>query len=94
MRWCAIILIMALAMTIATPPSLALSLDRDCQAAFGVLDICHEHTPALSTGGDMPCVHECPCRYLPGVSLPAALPEYPFFSGFLLPSRNERPPQF
>lgn len=93
MRWCSLLLLMAMAMLIATPPSIAASLGSDSPAEFGVLDICHDHAPALSSSGDMPCVHECPCRSLPGVSLPAFVADVPLLPDILLVGRNERPPQ-
>lgn len=93
MRWQAVILLIALALTAALPPSLAFAPDSDEQPSLGTLNVCHSAAPALSSNGDMPCVNECPCRHVPAVSVALTKPNVPLFPEFLLISGNERPPQ-
>lgn len=67
MRWKAIIVLMAIALAITIPPSLQIIIGNDSTPSFMTLNVCHTSAPALSTGGDMPCVHECPCRHCPSL---------------------------
>ena len=63
MKWVSIIVIIAVAIWVALPPSLTVTFAQDAQAAIVVLDVCHPAAPALSSNGDMPCMKEG--SYLP-----------------------------
>ena len=64
MKWNAVFVLLAIAVGILVPPSLPIMIAHGGQASIGVLDVCHNATPALSSNGEMPCVNECPCRLL------------------------------
>ena len=94
MKLQAVIILLAIALSIVVPPSLPMLISQDAEASIGTLDVCHSATPALSSNGDMPCLHETTCR-------PAALalfaylhpennPLKPLFIAF----QDERPPRF
>jgi hypothetical protein len=65
MRWQAVIVIAAIALSMVVPPAFLLSGAYGTQTAIGTLDICHSATPALSSNGEMPCLHECTSIPLP-----------------------------
>ena len=58
MKLKAIIVLMALCLSIALPPSLTLMASHDGRAAIVTLDVCHAASSALSSNGEMPCVNE------------------------------------
>jgi hypothetical protein len=93
MRWQAIIILLAIALSIVGPPSVPMAFEHDDHATIGILDVCHSSTPALSTSGDMPCMSECPCQHLPlarnAVENTINPPIKPFFIAF----QDERPPK-
>lgn len=59
---------------------------------FGALDVCHSAAPALSSGGDMPCLLVCPCDQPPALAVNVSAGEIPLFTPFLLPSQLDHPP--
>ncbi len=93
MKWQALIVLLAIALGIVVPPSLPLLSDHGAMAAIGSLDVCHSATPALSSNGDMPCVHECPCGHLPLSEDKNAAIFTPPFKPLLIPFQDERPPK-
>jgi hypothetical protein len=64
MKWQALIVLLAIALSIIVPPSLPFLSDHGATTAIGALDVCHSAMPALSANGDMPCVSESLCRPL------------------------------
>ncbi|HUI44477.1 MAG TPA: hypothetical protein VL122_00630 [Nitrospirota bacterium] len=58
MKWQALIVLLAIALSIIAPPSLPFLSDHGATTAIGALDICHSATAALSANGDMPCINE------------------------------------
>jgi hypothetical protein len=93
MKWQAVIVLLAIALSIVVPPSLPLLSDHGAIAAIGALDVCHSATPALSSNGDMPCVHECPCGHLPMSEYKNAKIFTPPFKPLLISFQDERPPK-
>lgn len=93
MRWQAVIVLIALAFTIALPPSFTASGGSDEQPVLGSLDVCHSATPALASSGGMPCMFECPCNPVPAPSIVYSEQTNSVITDTLLISRNERPPQ-
>jgi len=93
MRWQAIIVLAAIVFSIVIPPSLPLMSDHGAQASLGTLDICHAAIPALSSGGEMPCMSECPCLLSP-VALTEILQIADLsFKPLSIPFQFERPPK-
>jgi hypothetical protein len=89
----AVIVLLAIALTIAIPPSFSLTCGDAGHAMIGTLDICHSATPALSSSGSMPCIQQCPCNPLPlalqGTSQIVNLRFKPVITAF----DDERPPK-
>ena len=93
MRFTAIIVLIALSLTVLAPPTFALTFSGDKAPVFGTLDVCHTATPALSTNGEMPCVNETASLPLPLALNKAAeiatTPVHPFHIAF----QDELPPK-
>jgi len=93
MKWHAVIVLLAIALSIVLPPSLPFLSDHGAMASIGTLDVCHAAFPAISSNGDMPCVNECACIPLPfaqkTVAEIVALPFQPLSIAF----QDERPPK-
>ncbi len=93
MKWQAIIVLMAIALGIMLPPAVPLVSDTGARASIGMLDVCHASVPALSCGGEMPCVGECPCLPSP-LALTAIFQAVdPSLKPSLIPFQDERPPK-
>jgi hypothetical protein len=93
MKWQALIVLLAIALSIAVPPSLPFLSDRGAMAAIGTLDVCHSATPALFSSGDMPCMSECAGLPLPLTRNNAAEIADSPFQPFSLAFQDERPPK-
>jgi len=93
MRWNAIIVLLAIALSIVVPPVLPIMVAQGSQAELGTLDVCHSATPALSSNGDMPCINESMNWPLPqGLSKVSAVAA-PCFKPFSIAFQDERPPK-
>ncbi|HEX9138032.1 MAG TPA: hypothetical protein VF905_13995 [Nitrospirota bacterium] len=93
MKLHAVIVLLAIALSIVLPPSLPVLSAHGGQASIGVLDVCHSATPALSSGGEMPCVSERPCR-LPSLEqsrIPVMI--NPSCKPVLIAYQKEQPPK-
>jgi hypothetical protein len=93
MKWQAVIILFAIAVSIAVPPSLSLTVVRDKQNAIGVLDVCHSAAPALFSNGDMPSISALPFCSLPLDACMAAESVVPSFKHLLIAFQNDRPPK-
>jgi hypothetical protein len=93
MRWQAIIVLLAVALSIVVPPSLSLTIADGGHSMIGTLDVCHSAAPALSSNGEMPCVNECPCRPLPLAQKKVSEIANPPFKPLLIAFQDERPPK-
>jgi hypothetical protein len=93
MKLKAVIILLALGLSIALPPSLTLMTDRGEQATIGTLDVCHAATPALSSNGEMPCVIESTCYPLYLTLNTTAEPISSPFKPLLFAFQDERPPK-
>ena len=69
----ALLVLLAIALSIVVPPSLPFLSGHNSLASIGTLDVCHSATPALSSNGNMPCVN-VPTSAIPH---PLALLEIP-----------------
>ena len=93
MKWQALIVLLALALGVAAPPSLSWLANTDNEAEIGILDVCHSTNPSLSAGSDIPCISECLGHHAPLIT--SSLQEItsvalkPLFIAF----QDERPPQ-
>ena len=94
MRRISILLLIVLAVTMVTPlSSFTLSIaGKEC-AMLTTLDVCHSATPALSSNGEMPCVHITANIIIPAVIVSIHETAYPVFTELILTTRNEQPPQ-
>jgi hypothetical protein len=93
MRWQAIIVLLAVALSIVVPPSLSLTIADGGHAMIGTLDVCHSTAPALSSNGEMPCVNECPCHPLPLAQKKVPEIANSLFKPLLIAFQDERPPK-
>jgi hypothetical protein len=93
MKWQALIVLLAISLSIVVPSSLPFLSDHGAMAAIGTLDVCHSAIPALSSNGDMPCMSECPCRPLPLELYKIAVIVNPLFKPSALSFQDELPPK-
>lgn len=92
MRMQALIVILALALSIVSPPSLLPELGYIDQAALEYFSIECSTTPALSFCGNMPCLNQCTYKHLPLSLNNASEIVRPLILSFLLANQDERPP--
>ena len=92
MRWQALIIILAFALSIVGPPSLLPEPGYIDQGAFEYFGIERSVNPVLSLCGDMPCLNQCPCKPLPLSLNNASKVVRPLFISFILAYQDERPP--
>ena len=93
MKLKAVIVLLALGLSIALPPTLRLMAEHGGQAAIVTLDVCHAATPALSLNGDMPCVNECTFNALPLAQNMTSEISNPPCKPFFIAFQDERPPK-
>lgn len=93
MKWQALIVLLAIAFSIAVPPSLPFVSDRGAMAAIGTLDVCHSAAPALSSNGDIPCMGECAGLSFLFALNNAAEIAVPLLQPFSIVFQDERPPK-
>lgn len=93
MKWQAVIVLLAIALTIAIPPSLFPTCSHAGHAMIGSLDICHSATPALSSSGSMPWIQESPCHPLPLLLQETSEIVNPLFKPVITAFQDEHPPK-
>jgi hypothetical protein len=93
MKWQAVVILFAIAVSIAVPPTLSLTVVHDKQAAIGVLDVCHSAAPALFSNGDMPSIGAYSFSPLPLEACMTAESVVPSFKHLLVAFQNDRPPK-
>jgi hypothetical protein len=93
MKWQAVMVLLAIGLSIAVPPSFTVPSDHGNHAMIGNLDVCHQDAPALSANGSMPCVHQCLCDYQPSLQDTIVNIVNPRIKPFLLAFQDERPPK-
>jgi hypothetical protein len=94
MKWQAVIVLLAIGLTIAVPPSFAVLSDHGNHAMIGNLDVCHSAAPALSANGSMPCVHQGLCDHQALVQDKTVEIVNPRIKPLLIAFQDERPPKF
>ena len=85
--------LLAILLTVAIPPSLVLTCGHAGHTMIGALDICHSATPTLSSSGNMPCMQERTCHLLPLALQETSEIEHSLFKPLIIPFQDERPPK-
>ncbi len=93
MKWQAVIVLLAIGISIAVPPSFSVPGDHGKHAMIGNLDVCHQAVPALSANGNMPCLHQCLYGHLPVVQDKTAEIVNIRIKPLLIAFQDERPPK-
>ncbi len=93
MKWQAVIVLLAIALTVLAPPALPLMIVHDGHSQIGVLDVCHSAAPALSASGEMPCLNSFPLDQQPKPFITYSIQHKPLFSQYLSTFDTEQPPQ-
>ena len=93
MRWKAILVLLAITLTIIVPPVLPNMVASGGLAEIGTLDVCHSATPALSSNGDMPCINVGMNLPLPQGLIKTSAVAVPRFKPFSIAFQDERPPK-
>jgi hypothetical protein len=93
MKLQSILILTAILLSIAVPPSLTVVINNDMHTSIVALDICHSSTPALSSNGDMPCVHAAPYLLMPSPVIAANINANHAVPLFILSLQDERPPK-
>jgi len=93
MRLQAIIVLLAITLSIIVPPVLPGMVAPGGPAEIGTLDVCHSATPALSSNGDMPCINECMNQPLPPGHSKVPAVTIPRFTPLCIAFQDERPPK-
>lgn len=95
MKWATIMLLLVLAFTVLTPVSsfsLFIAPEHGSEV-FADLDVCHSAAPALSSNGEIPCLHMTATSIIPVEFVAFHETTYPVFAELILATRNEQPPQ-
>ncbi len=93
MKWQAVIVLIAIGLSIAVQLSFPVPSDHGNHAMIGNLDVCHQAAPALSANGNMPCLHQCPYGHLPLVQDKSAIFVNPHIKPLLIAFQDEHPPK-
>jgi len=93
MKWQAVTVLLAIALTIVIPPSFSLSCGHAEHTMIGTLDICHSSPLALSSNGNMPFIQESFCHPLPLVLQESFEIVNPFFKPVVTAFQDEHPPK-
>jgi len=93
MKWQAVIVLLAIALTILAPPALPLMNVPGRHAQIGALDVCHSATPAVAANGEMPCINSTPAVHCPTSFVAHTVSQKPFFLQSLLTFDSEHPPK-
>lgn len=93
MKWNAVIVLFAILISVVVPPSLTLITATGTQASLGELDVCHSAAPALSSNGEMPCVHSNTSKLPMYLSITTSDPFHPVITEVVFTSPNEHPPK-
>jgi len=93
MKWQAVMVLLAIGLSIAVPPFFSVPSDHGKHAMIGNLDVCHQAAPALSANGSIPCVHQCPCDHRPPFQDSIVNIVNPRIKPRLMAFQEERPPK-
>jgi hypothetical protein len=93
MKWKALIVLLAIALSIVVPPSLPYLSNNGAMATIVTLDVCHAATPNMSSNIVMPCMGEYSCWHLPLAKSKNTGTDTPSFKPLLIAYLDERPPK-
>jgi hypothetical protein len=93
MKWQAVIVLVAIALTILVPPALPLMSVPGRHAQIGTLDVCHSALPAIAANGEMPCINSMPAVHRPTSFVTHTISQKPFFLQSLFTFDSEHPPK-
>jgi hypothetical protein len=93
MKWQALIVLIAIIVSVVSPPSLPQTLTKEEKSMIGILDVCQSATPSISSNGDMPCVNECLYSHVPATFVAFSDSHHSVLTQMLFPKLNERPPK-
>ncbi len=93
MKWQAVIVLLAIALTILAPPALPLVTAHGQAAQIGTLDVCHSATPTLAANGEMPCINSVPTVHRPIRFVTLTASQKPFFLQSFFTFDSEHPPK-
>jgi hypothetical protein len=94
MKSLSVLLLVVLLIT-ALAPTAALTYCVVAQGTpvLGMLNVCHQATPAVSSSGLMPFIHQCPCAQAPSLLVAYLDRSTQVFSQLILSRQYDRPPQ-
>ena len=93
MRWKALIVLLAITLSIIVPPALPNMVASGGLAEIGTLDVCHSATPALSSNGDMLGITVGMNPPLPQGIIKISSVAVLRFKPFCIAFQDERPPK-
>ena len=93
MKCQAVIVLLAIGISVTVPPSFPVTSDHGNHAMIGNLDVCHQAAPALSANGGMPCLHQCTHDHLPLAQDKIADIVNPRIKPLLIVFQDEHPPK-
>ncbi len=93
MKWPAVIVLLAIALTVFVPPVLPQTSMHSRTAEIGSLDVCHAATPALAANGEMPCIATVMSVHCPVMFIAISPSQKPFFLLSVYNSDTEHPPK-
>lgn len=93
MKSIAVIVVGVLIVGFCVPPSMALVRAHDGESAIGLIDVCHSGAPALTSGGDMPCLSEGIRDATPALFCYLQVPGESPAPYYHVSALNEHPPQ-
>ena len=93
MKGIAILILFALIMGLFVAPSMSIVVAHEEESAINTLDICNAGIPALSAGGEMPCMHEGIRDMTPALFSYASIPVEPVSPYSQFSVLTEHPPQ-
>jgi hypothetical protein len=94
MRSVSFILLFVLAVSVLGPGTFSFVVScAENEDVLGALDVCHRSAPALSSGGEMPCVQSCLSVARPVFTVHTSAVIHAAILQFILASLNEQPPE-
>ena len=94
MRSVSFILLFVLAVSVLGPGTFSFVVScAEHEDVLGALDVCHRSAPALSSGGEMPCVQSSPFQASPPLSACISAHCTPLLSELIVLSLKEHPPE-
>ncbi len=93
MKWQAIIVLLAITLTILAPSALPLMSVKGGHTQIGTLDVCHSEIPAVASNGEMPFINSIPAVPRPVNFVTVTASQKPFFLQSFFTFDCEHPPK-